>query len=527
VVFLLFDIGLHFSVRRVWSARREMFGMGALQMLACAVPVGLLSSVVFGFDPLIAMVIGAALALSSTAVVTQVLADTDKRTCPLGHASISILVFQDIAAIFLLILAEAMGGDMAALGPAMGMAALSAAAAFAIAVLAARFLVEPVFRALSATRNEDVFAATALLLVLFAASASAMAGLSLTLGAFLAGMMIADSPYRHVIQAEMKPFRGLLMGFFFIVVGVSLDVQVVQSQWPLILGGVVALTLLKIGAVIVVAKAFRWTWAGAVELGFLLGQASEFALVIFAAGTVVAAVGAQTTAVIITLTAASLALAPLVAGVGARLARSVAGMRFVRARKGSDPVPLEAATDQEGRSPILVVGMTPIGRLIADALETTGIAFLATDSTYERFTSAAADGYPVVFGDMADPRVQEAISMGSRPGIVVTTKNYEVAARVSPMVRERFPDLKRFIWVEDEDEAERFAALGMTPVILRSEPRGVELALAVARWRGADEAQLEAWLRRRHDDALSAASERTRTVKQEIREPETEDELVA
>ncbi len=504
VVFLLFDIGLHFSIGRVWTARKLMFGMGGLQMAACTVPITLASHYVYGVPPLPALLTGAALALSSTAVVMQLLNETGRRTCPIGESASAILVFQDMAAIFLLILAEALGEGAAQLGPALGAAALKAALAFGAAILISRTLVTPTFRLLSALNNEDVFSAMALLLVLACAGLSALAGLSLTLGAFLAGMMLADSPYRHAVQAEVRPFRSLLLGFFFITVGIGLNLSVLVSEPLSVLGGLALLTILKLGGVLVVARWMNWTWSGATELTFLMAQASEFALVLFAMPSVADAMGADRAALTIVVATASLASAPIIAMAGRRLSRRFAQRRYDLA-KTSDVLLESAAERADGQdAPVAVIGMTPIGRLVADALEATNVPYMATDSTYDRFTKAAADGYPVVFGDMADPRLMEAVGMGDRPGVVVTTKNYEVSSRVSPVIQARYPKLKRFIWVDDDKEAAAFRDLGMTPVVLRSTPHGLELAMAVARWRGADPDKLEKWVRMRQEAALGA-----------------------
>lgn len=235
--------------------------------------------------------LGATLALSSTAVVVQTLAERGQQSCPVGLTATAVLIFQDICAIFLLILATSLAAAETALGIAIAMAAVKALIAFATAILIGRYAIGPLFGFLSRTKNEEVFTATTLLIVLAAAAITDAMQLSLTLGAFLAGMMISETAYRPVIQTEIKPFRGLLLGFFFITVGMSLDAGVLLRQWLDVLLFLAGLVGIKVVLVAAAALAFRWSVPGSVQLGFLLAQGSEFAFVIVGVPAVRAALG--------------------------------------------------------------------------------------------------------------------------------------------------------------------------------------------------------------------------------------------
>ena len=245
VVFLLFDIGLHFSLANIWDARRDILGLGPLQVLLCTACLSLLAMWA-GIELSVAIVIGAALALSSTAVAVQAINELGVQRCPIGVSATAVLIFQDICAIFLLILASSMGADEGSLGTHLSVAGIKSVVAFAAALLLGRFVIGPLFKLVSQTRNEESFTALALLIVLSTAAATGEMGLSLTLGAFLAGMIISETPYRHVIQTEVKPFRGLLLGFFFITVGMSLNTQVLFEQWYWVLIVTSGLLMIKI-----------------------------------------------------------------------------------------------------------------------------------------------------------------------------------------------------------------------------------------------------------------------------------------
>ena len=504
VVFLLFDIGLHFSLASVWDARRDILGLGPLQIVLCGLAFGGVA-VAFGFGPAYALILGGTLALSSTAVVVQTLAERGQQNCPVGLTGTAVLIFQDIGAIFLLILATSLEGPVSSpagpgLAATVALALVKAAAAFLAAVLIGRYAIKPLFRILARSRNEEVFTATALLVVLAAAAATGGADLSLTLGAFLGGMMIAETPYRHVIQTEARPFRDLLLGFFFITVGMSLDWRVLMADWAQILVFLVALIGIKAVLVAVAARAFGWSTPGSVQLGFLLAQGSEFAFVIVALPAVRAALGEGAVGVVITGVAASLALTPTVAGLGNRLARAL--------RRRSAPAPASEITPSATTAPVVVFGMNDVGRSVVDALEANDVAYDAVEMDYDRFLGASADGYPVVFGDVGDVRLMQTLAMAERSAVVVTVVRYEVSHALTPIVRDRYPNLIRFIAVDSEEDRTRFEAIGMRPVISRSVPRGLELAAAVLRSQGVDETRIGAWMQRQQERALEAAAAR-------------------
>jgi CPA2 family monovalent cation:H+ antiporter-2 len=510
VVFLLFDIGLHFSLPSIWEARRDILGLGPLQIVICGLVFGALA-MLFGLSLEYALIIGGALALSSTAVVVQTLAERGQNNCPVGLTGLAVLIFQDICAIFLLILANSLaGGDAAAVAQpglltTVVLALLKAAVAFLAAVVIGRYAIRPLFRLLAQSRNVEIFTATALLIVLATATASGGAGLSLTLGAFLGGMMISETPYRHAIQTEAKPFRGLLLGFFFITVGMSLDWHILIAYWAQILLFVIALTLIKAVLIAVAARIFGWSVPGSVQLGFLIAQGSEFVFVIVAIPAVRAALGEGAVGVVITGVAASLALTPTLASLGNRLERMLR-------RRAVAAAPVSEITPRATVAPVVVFGMNDIGRSVADALEAHEIDYHAIEMDYDRLLAASADGYPVAFGDLGDMRLLETLAMAERSAVVVTLVRYEVSNALTPIVRDRYPHLTRFIAVDNDEDVARFGAIGMVPVVNRSVPRGLDLAAAVLRSQGVDEVKIQAWLQRQQERALEASATRQAAV---------------
>ena len=493
VVFLLFDIGLHFSLGHIREQARDIFGFGPVQVLAGTLALGLFG-LLFGLPPVAAFLVGATLALSSTAVVAGLIAERHQQNCPVGLTATAILIFQDVAAIFLLIVASALGTGEA-LAPAMGIALLKASGAFVVAVLLARLVVRPLFDLIARTRNEEVFTAMALLVALAAGWATGAIGLSLTLGAFLGGMIIAETPYRPIIHSEIKAFRGLLLGFFFISVGFSLDLGALIRFWPAVIGVAVLLLVVKILTNAAASVVFRWSVPGSTQLGFLLAQGSEFAFVILTLPAVRALIGETTSAVLIAAVALTLAVTPSLAELG----RSLAGRMRRRAARVADA----ELQPRELIGPVFITGMGRTGRALADALTEFNIEYGAIERDQRRLREAVADGYNVAFGDLSDPRIWEPLALHGRKVSVLTAPALEVAQELRPVARQKFPDLKTVAVVRDRDEAERFKSIGILPVIDRSVPQGLDLAVFVLGELGVDSDRIGDWMRRQQERALS------------------------
>ncbi|MFC4724815.1 cation:proton antiporter [Glycocaulis abyssi] len=485
VVFLLFDIGLGFSLKTVRESKGDLIGLAPLQMILCTVGFGLVGWLA-GMDWLLALLIGAAAGISATAVVTQTLAERGIATCPLGRSATAVLVFQDIAGIFLLVIAVALseggGGD---LGAILGMSALKALLAVAAALLAGRFVIGPLFRLLSKTRNDEIFTAAALFLVLATAAATGALELSLTLGAFLAGMIIADTPFKTLIRTEARPFGALLLGFFFITVGMALDWRMMVAEAHWILAALAVLFVLKTALTWAAAIINRWSLAGGAQLGFSLAQGSEFGLVILALPGIAAALGAELTGILVAASALSLALTPAWASLGLKLARRIADATASR-----KPV----SAPEEMNCPVLIYAMTPSGRMAYNALTRFGIPVIAVENDPDRFLAAITDGYAVTFGDPSDTRLLKAIDVTEARALAVCQPRYEISAEITPYIREHFPELERFVVVNDEHDQRRHQALGIHAILNRSQPEGLDFALALLRYAEIPESDIQEWM---------------------------------
>ena len=495
VVFLLFDIGLHFSLSRLWEARRDILGLGPLQMALCTFALSLVLLKGAGLTTELAILLGATLALSSTAVASETVKEYSQQACPVGQSATAVLIFQDVCAIFLLILAASMGSDEPSLALDLGSALLKAALAFVGAIVIGRFLVGPLFAFLSRSKYEEIFTATTLLIVLATGAATAAAGLSLTLGAFLSGMIISETPYRHVIQTEVKPFRGLLLGFFFITVGMTLDLQVLGLHWPKVLLALGLLLLVKTVFIYLSAWVVRMPSFISIQIGFLLSQGSEFAFVILALPLLSGAIASELSSILIAAVAASMALTPSLSALGHRLTARLAKEAW-KEHAG------KSTGAQEGTAEVVIIGMSEVGRQLTHALDDHGIAYKAFDFDHDRFVTARIDGYAVAFGDLADLRLAETIQMAEAKILAIAVPREQVAAEVGPTISVRYPNLTRFVSATTGEEAKRFEALGATPIVSYSFPEGVDLASAVLRALGISSDRIEKWIRRQQDRAL-------------------------
>jgi len=507
VVFLLFDIGMHVSLRELKESRGDLLGLAPVHLLL----TGLISAgalYMLGISWSIAIAVGLSLGLSSTAVVARILTEREQNSCPIGRTATHVLIFQDIVAIFLMIFATSLGeGETAAglagllseyllnggavpLAAGLLLAFVQALIAFGAAMLFSRYLLNPVFRTLAATRNDEAFTAFTLLLVLAAACATAMIGLSLTLGAFLAGLAVSGTPFRHQVQTEMGPFRGLLLSFFFISVGLSIDLPGLLRNLPLVVIGAFGILTVKTALGYIAARMNGWSVPGATQLATLLAQGSEFTLVILSLASITANMPPALMGSLIAAIALSLALAPSWAMLGGKLSRELARRKQVTMETSGEPA---------GEQPVIVIGMSAAGRLAVDALIDFDIPYIATDGDPDRFLSAVADGYNVSFGDAANMKLIEAVGGSNARAVVLGKARYEVSKEVTPSINRRFPDLVRLVAVETIHDLDRYLELNIRAHLVAGEPKGIEMVADMLRVLGVPDKELADWLSREAD----------------------------
>jgi CPA2 family monovalent cation:H+ antiporter-2 len=432
IVFLLFVIGLELKPSRLWALRRDIFGLGLAQVVATGTVLAVLGFLLAGLAYPAAIVVGFGLALSSTAFAIQILDQEGARNTQYGQTTFSILLFQDIAIVPLLALLPLLApGGAETQRSALPQLAVTMAAIAALLV-AGRYLLNPLFRIIANTGAKEAMIAAALLVVMGAATLMQLAGLSMALGAFIAGVMLAESSYRHELEADIEPFRGILLGLFFIAVGLSLDLHVIVENWTLILLAVPVLMAVKVATTYGVCRMFTCRHDDAVRVAFLLPQGGEFAFVLFSAAAVVSIFPRETASMLIAIVTVSMALMPLFAPA------SKAFLTPVR--------PEELEEDFDGaEADVLMIGFSRFGQIAAQMLLSGGSAVTIIDHSADRVRSAGKFGFRIYFGDGTRKDVLEAAGIRRAKVVAVCTNKREITDKIVELIQSEYPHAKLYV----------------------------------------------------------------------------------
>lgn len=455
VIFLLFLLGLEFSANRLWALRREVFGIGGLQVLLCggalATAVGLTGFV----EADVALVLGVALALSSTAVVTQILVEEHRSLAPLGQLVIAVLLFQDLMVVPILLATEliASGGSVLILAAT---AVAKAIGAVGVILVAGRFVMAPLVGVAGSTRSRELIMAITLVVVVGTAAFTRAAGLSGALGAFLAGMLLSETAYRHQIEVDLEPFKGLLIGVFFVTVGMSVNFRAVLPQLHLVLAGTVGLLAIKTIFNFAAARLMGVKKAEAAEAAILLSQTGEFALVVLGLMVAKGVLGSADAGVVIAVVGLSLAATPLLSGLGHRL-----GLKLEV--EAHDHLTVTAGDMPAGH--VVIGGFGRVGRMVAEALELEQVPFVAVDSNPRRVALERAAGRPVYFGDAGREEILERLNADNAIAFVLTMDSPAGAERMAEVIHRRWGHVPVMARAKDADHARRLAGHGVSGVI--------------------------------------------------------------
>ncbi len=453
VVMLLFLIGLELELGRLVALRRAIFGLGAAQLALTALAIGVLAYLVGLVDWRGAVVAGVALAMSATAIALEILEERGQLQQDYGQRAFAILLFQDMAVVPLLaalpLLAQAGGSTHTDVGDGLRAVALIVGAILLI-VVAGRYLLNPFFRLLAQTGSREVMTAAALLVVLGAALIMQKAGMSMALGAFLAGVLLAESNYRHELEADIEPFRGLLLALFFMGIGMSIDLAVVRANVWLILVAAVVITALKAGIVWLLFRATCVREADALRAGSVLTAAGEFAFVLIPLGGSLGVLDARQASILTAIAAITMLLGPLVATLTETLLRR---FKPLDAREPDD--------FSDARGSVLVIGFGRFGQIVSQCLLAEAIDVTTIDNDPEMIQDAAGFGFKVYYGDGTRLDVLRAAGAGDARLIAVCIDNREAASRVVDLVQAEFPGTKLYVRSFDRRHTLQLIAKGV------------------------------------------------------------------
>ena len=476
VVFLLFIVGLELSFRRLASMRTEVFGVGSAQVLLTAALVGAAVAVI-GVSWKAAAVIGFGVALSSTAVVLQILAERGELSGRMGRTSFSILLLQDLAIIPLLAIVPLLGdsGEGATEWRAVAIAAGKAVAALAVILVVGRYLLTPFFRAIAETHREELFFGITLLAVLGTATATQAVGLSLTLGAFLAGLMLAETEFRHQIEVNIRPFQGLLLGLFFMTIGMTVDLGYAVAHWWQVLLLLLGLIVIKAAVIGALCYAIKMPVTVAMRTGLVLAQASEFAFVLIAIAAREKIVPADVQQMVLAVASLSMAATPFLAMLGLWLARRIERVSRIGL----------AALEQENidlQKHVVLAGYGRFGQMIARLLDVNRIPYVALDLDPKQVAEFKAKGIPIHFGDATRPEILWGVGIDRASAIVLTTaKDPASETRLVSLLRRRLPELKIIARARDAQHAAALASAGASDAVPDALASSLHLAQSVMR----------------------------------------------
>ncbi|MDT8386727.1 MAG: monovalent cation:proton antiporter-2 (CPA2) family protein [Thiogranum sp.] len=462
VVLLLFVIGMELKPARLWVMRRFVFGLGSLQVLLTGLVISAGAVLLFGLPLSAALLVGPALALSSTAFVLQLLVEQKALHSQYGRGSFAVLLLQDIAVVPLLALIPLLAAPVVSAGEGMALKLMISLAVLTLVVVAGRYLLHPVLHRVALSGNPELFTASAVLIVLGTALVTEHVGFSMAMGAFLAGLLMSDSAYRHQVMAEIKPFRGLLLGLFFMSMGMSLDLGRLFEAPLLALGLVGVLVATKVLVLWPLAHAFGLRGRTGLAVALVLGQSGEFALVLFALAYQAALIDQPLFQELLVVVLLSMLVTPLLA----HLARKLALMPQLDDGPHESPLP----------APVVIAGYGRVGHRIGEILTIARQPFVALDLDAALVKKARSQGRPVYFGDVRQPEVLLAAGAADARVVIVTLNDTEATEQVVMSLRANYPGMNIFVRGHSLEQCQVLRRMGASAAVSENVEASLELA---------------------------------------------------
>nr|WP_246423183.1 monovalent cation:proton antiporter-2 (CPA2) family protein [Roseospira visakhapatnamensis] len=478
VVFLLFLIGIELRPARLWMLRRDVFGLGSAQVMLSGLVLGGIAWT-WGLAPGAAVIVGFGLALSSTAIVLQILADRNELGTRHGRSVFSILLLQDLAVVPLLALVSILSTSSDA-GEGWEAVALDvglAVAAILGVILGGRFLLRGLFRAVAGARNHEVFAALSLLIVLGVAYLMQAVGLSMAMGAFMAGLLLAESEFRHQVRADIEPFRGFLLGLFFMAVGMSMDFGTAMAAGPMVIMLVLGLLLIKVTLLYGLTRRFGLGRDDAIRASVLLCQGGEFGFVLFTLAASTGLLDRATAQILILTVSITMALTPLMV----KALPLLIPRRPDRAMRALAPQGGASGEASGPGGPVIIAGYGRVGQTVARLMEAADIPYHALDLQADRVSRARRDGQRVYYGDASRGDVLRGAGLDDARAVVITLDQPDHAERAAAAVRRIRPNVPVFARARDPVHAAELARHGVTASVSEALESSLQLGALLLR----------------------------------------------
>jgi monovalent cation:H+ antiporter-2, CPA2 family len=468
VVFLLFLIGMELSYERLKAMHRLIFGLGSLQIILSTVVIGIVAALAGSRAP-VALILGACLALSSTAIVIEILSRQKRLNTSAGRASFAVLLAQDLAVAPLLLFISIFGaGDSGSVIATLLLALTNAAIALGVIVVVGRVVMRPLFRLVASVGMSDLFVATTLFVIVATGVAAAVVGFSMALGAFVAGLLLAETEFRKAIETAIDPFKGLLLGLFFFTVGMNIDFrQIVRDPFWLI-AGAAGLIAVKSAILMFLARMFRLSWPASIEVGLLLGPGGEFAFVGIGLATTFGLIDANVSSFTVALTSLTMMLTPALSHIARRLAP------MMHEDRPFDPELAVAPTGGSGHA--IVVGHGRVGQVVCTMLDRHQFKYLAVDNDASAVPEQRRQGRAVFYGDATNPEFLKTCGLMEAAAVIVTINEAEGIDEIVAQVRALRKDLLVVSRARDADHARHLYRIGVTDAV----PETIEASLLLS-----------------------------------------------
>ncbi|KAB2978561.1 MULTISPECIES: monovalent cation:proton antiporter-2 (CPA2) family protein [unclassified Wolbachia] len=481
VVFLLFIIGLELTFERLIAMRIHVFGFGSLQVIVTMVAIWCIA-LAFGVNTNIATVIGGGLALSSTAIVLQVLQEKGSQASQVGRLSIAVLLMQDFAVVPLIVLVPLLTGNSEhSLISSLAGSLVQAAIALVLIFITGRLLLRPLFSVIAKMESNEIFISTTLLIVLGAAFITEQFHLSLALGAFVAGLLVAETEYRHSVEHAVLPFKDLFLGLFFMTVGMSINTELLLNKLPLITLLSIILIVLKTSIIYILCRFFWFKSAPAIQAGLLLSQGGEFAFILFRLADELNVLPSEIAQVLMMVTTVTMAFTPLLSGLGDWIANSFSTEKTIL-----DDEAVETDT-QDLYNHVIVAGFGRVGYMVTKMLTAEHLSYVVVDIQSKIVKEGKSDSFPIYLGDVTRCEILKSVGIERAQALVISIKNEVTIKKVVSLVAANFPHVNIVIRLPDLSNVEVYRDLGASKIIPETSEIGLQLGGAALSLSGISE----------------------------------------
>lgn len=471
IVFLLFAIGLELTFSRLMAMRKYVLGFGGLQVVVTSAIISYICVLFFGLSTETAIIIGSALSLSSTAIVMQVIAEHSEQSTRVGRLSFSILLMQDLAVIPILVLFPLLTKSDFSIANALGGALLDAVMAMGIIYVIGRSFMRPIYRLIAETKSDVLFLSFTLIIILGSAYLSNYMGLSFALGAFIAGLMVAETEYKYRVEEEILSLKSLLLGLFFMTIGMSFDFDLLLRSLPYIIAVSLALTLVKALIVIALCRIFRFPLAPAIHTGLLLSQGSEFAFVVFLMAVQQKFIEVDLSQFLMTVVTFTMALTPLLATLG----RRIKSILYTKEILHDNKIKREIGDVSKH---IVIIGFSKVGRIVAYILRKRGINYIILENNHRLVRLEKNNGYNIFYGDAMNLDILKHIGVERSESVVVSMDDELACMKITRFIHENFPNALMITKSESINNADRFKKVGANFVVSKNLETGLQLSSA-------------------------------------------------